>query len=313
MTLSVIIPTHNPDHGRLARTLSALGRQTLAANEWELVVVDNASGRFPPEEFFPAHASRAVRVAREPVLGLTSARRRGLLETRAPIVVFVDDDNVLAPDYLAHVARTFAGHPRLGAIGGRSLPEFEQDPAGWQREFLPLLALRDLGDKVVLAAGGNRGAASQTRYPAHAAPIGAGMALRREAVQPWLDNLDTASLSDRRGGQLSSAGDNDIVLTLLDHGWEVGYFPELSLTHLIPASRLAPDYLGRLNRGIQHSWMQVLSKHAANPWPPISRWSVPLRKLKAWFTHRAWSGAAARIRWQGACGHFDGRRKGSSR
>ena len=55
---------------------------------------------------------------------------------------------------------------------------------------------------------------------------------------------------DRTGTSLASGGDNDLVFTALHAGGEVAYFPELRLTHLIPAGRLAPDYLTRLNRGI---------------------------------------------------------------
>jgi hypothetical protein len=133
------------------------------------------------------------------------------------------------------------------------------------------------------------------------------MAIRLDAVRKWLGAPNVDDLADRRGGDLSSSGDNDIVLTIMKDGWEVAYFPELALVHLIPASRLDPSYLGRLNRGIQKSWMQVLTKHHANPWPTIPRWTVPLRQGKAWLRLRAWSGAAASIRWQGACGHFEGR------
>jgi len=218
----------------------------------------------------------------------------------------VDDDNVLAPDYLQQVVRLFAEHPRVGALGGRSVPEFEREPVAWEREFLDLLSVRDLGDAPHLSQGLRPPGAAQNEYPVDAAPIGAGMALRRTAAQAWLEAGDTG-LSDRRGGELTSSGDNDIVLTVMEHGWEVGYFPELSLLHLIPAGRLEAAYLARLNRGIQKSWMQVLTKHDANPWPPIPRWTVPLRQGKAWLTHRAWSGTAAHIRWQGACGHFEGR------
>jgi hypothetical protein len=137
--------------------------------------------------------------------------------------------------------------------------------------------------------------------------MGAGMALRRAAAQAWLDRGDHAALPDRKGTNLSSSGDNDIVLAAMTAGWEVAFFPSLRLTHIIPAFRTTRDYLARLNRGIQRSWMQVLTKHGANPWPPIPRWTAPLRKLKAWFTCRAWSGPAANVRWQGACGHFEGR------
>lgn len=125
----------------------------------------------------------------------------------------------------------------------------------------------------------------------------------------WLTarHNDPGALSDRRGDTLTSSGDNDIMLCAMRAGWEVGYSPQLTLTHLIPAARLDADYLARLNRGIQKSWMRALSLHDANPWPPLSPLGAVLRKAKSWLTHRAWSSPAAHIRWQGACGHFDGR------
>lgn len=133
------------------------------------------------------------------------------------------------------------------------------------------------------------------------------MALRRNAVESWLARSEQSHLTDRRGAELTSAGDNDIVLNVLQSGWQVGYFPELQLTHLIPASRLDAGYLARLNHGIQKSWQQVLALHNASPWPPLSQSGAALRKYKAWFKYRAWSSPAARIRWRGACGHFEGR------
>ena len=43
MELSVIICTHNPRLDYLGRVLDALREQTLGKEQWELVVVDNAS------------------------------------------------------------------------------------------------------------------------------------------------------------------------------------------------------------------------------------------------------------------------------
>ena len=306
--ISVVLPTHNPRPAGLRRTLAGLREQTLPAAQWETIVVDNASS--PPldaaawKEFAPPN----LRLVPEPTLGLTSARRCGLAAARAPICVLVDDDNVLAPDYLELTNRLFHAHPRVGALGGRVQPEFEQPPAPWQLEFLPLLALRDLGPEPQFARTLRAERARKNTYPP-CAPIGAGMGLRREAVQDWLRRSPDSALSDRRGNELSSAGDNDLVFAVMAAGWEVAYFPELVLTHLIPATRLDARYLARLNRGIQRSWMQVLTKHDANPWAPVAPLTVPLRKIKAWFIYRAWSSPAAQIRWQGACGHFDGRRR----
>lgn len=306
MKLSVVIPTHNPDPGRLRRTLLGLRAQTLPAGTWETLLVNNASTRFPSQDFLAGCAPANFSVLHEPRLGLTAARRCGLSAARGELLVLVDDDNVLAPDYLAQVTALFAAHPRVGAAGGKSCPEFATEPAAWTKEFHPLLALRDLGNASIVASTLRPPGAIRNEYPA-CAPIGAGMALRRAACETWLQAAASSALSDRRGTSLSSSGDNEIVLHVLRAGWAVAYFPELVLTHLIPAGRLEPDYLARLNRGIQESWMQVLIRHDACPWAPLSPLGATLRQWRAWFVHRAWRSPAAHIRWQGACGHFAGR------
>lgn len=304
--ISVVLPTHNPQADRLRRTLEGLRGQTLASDRWECLLVDNASQ--PPLTTADGgpHAPGNFRIVPAPQLGLTHARRAGFAAARGELIVMVDDDNVLAPDYLARVAEHFAAHPKLGAAGGPVRGEFAAPkPAWWQPEFDGLLACRDLGPEVRITGDRPDPAHGRRAYPA-AAPVGAGMALRRAALQAWLEDTAASTPSDRQGTALTSGGDNDIVLSLLRAGWSVGYFPDLALTHLIPAARLTRDYLARLNRGIAQSWVQVLARHDANPWPAVSRGSVPFRQLKAWFTYRAWSGPVAYIRWQGACGHFTG-------
>ena len=305
MRLSVVIPTHNPHAGRLRRTLAALRAQTLASATWETLLVDNASRPVVAMDEFAADAPANLRIVRESQLGLTAARRRGFTETRGDCIVIADDDNALAANYLAEVLQLFAEHPQIGALGGKSRPEFETTPPAWVREFDGLIACRDLGEIALISHGLWNKRLRRNEYPG-CAPIGAGMALRREALQSWLADSTSEQLSDRRGSELTSGGDNDIILSLMQSGWKVGYFPSLSLTHHIPSSRITRDYLARLNCGIACSWIKVLSKHSACPWAPIPAWTVPLRQAKAWFSYRAWSGPAAYVRWQGACGHLEG-------
>jgi glycosyltransferase involved in cell wall biosynthesis len=305
LQVSVILCTHDPNPERLQRTLRGLQRQTLSDDAWETVLVDNASPSSLTAESYRTAGPANLRLVPEPKLGLTHARCRGFAEARASVCVLVDDDNVLAPDYLAQVVKLFTAYPKLGAAGGRSLPEFERAPDPWQTEFFPLLALRDLGKSHLLSDTLRPAGAPRNQYP-DCAPIGAGMGVRRALALESCDG-NGLMLPDRQGNRLSSAGDNDLVFGVLRAGWQVGYFPELTLTHLIPSSRLTPEYLGRLNRGIQQSWVAVLHKYDASPWPPIARWTLPLRQAKAWLHYRAWSSPAANIRWQGACGHFIGR------
>lgn len=302
LRVSVVLPTHQPHLARLLRTLNGLREQTLPVSEWELLVIDNGSDPALTSECLSLHWQPAARVIRENELGLTPARIRGFVEARNELIVMVDDDNVLAPNYLALAAERFEHDPTLGAAGGPSRPEFESPPPPWTREFWEMLALRDLGDVEMITA-------FTDCYP-ECAPIGAGMALRREAALAWAEEIRVDPFRrqlDRRGTALVSGGDNDVVLAVLKGGWHVAYFPDWELTHLIPDSRLTADYLTRLAESMNCSWMRLLTWHGVNPHAPLSRVGAALRKAKAFFTRRAWAGPAERIRWRGACGHFEGR------
>ncbi len=305
MVISVILPTHNPDPGRLARTIAGLRAQTLPVAAWELVIVDNASTATAGLESLDLAWHPRARVVREETPGLTAARLRGFAETAGELLVLVDDDNVLADDYLERSAACMAGDADLGAIGGASRPAFESTPPAWVREFDGLLALRDLGDQAIRATW--RGSDPRD-YPV-CAPIGAGMALRRSGATAYAQAVAADSRRralDRTGTHLRSGGDNDLVMTILESGHSVAYRPELLLTHLIPASRTSRDYLGRLNRAMTRSWVGVLALHGIRPWPGIARATVPLRCWRSWWRAGAWRGPAEWVRWQGQCGQFEG-------
>jgi glycosyltransferase involved in cell wall biosynthesis len=304
--ISVIIPTHNPNPGRLELTLAGLRSQTLDHQQWQLIVVDNGS---TSPQFFNSldlHWHPHASVISEKRLGLTRARLAGIQSAQGDYLIFVDDDNVLCPSYLKHVSEIFRNYPTVGAIGGKSIPEFEVTPEPWVNQFWSCLALRDLGDKIQLYAHNEQ--SDDKQHPIFA-PIGAGMALRRSAARFYrnciLSNESRLAL-DRTGKSLQSGGDCDINLTILGAGWAVGYFPQLQVTHLISANRLTKDYLARLNYASSRSWVQVLDAHNIRPWKRISRWTVFLRKAKAFLEYQAWKSPVEYLHWQGACGMFEG-------
>jgi glycosyltransferase involved in cell wall biosynthesis len=302
-SVSVILPTRNPHPGRLRRTLAALATQTLKADRWETLLIDNASDAALEVPVELVAKLPGFRCLREKKVGLTSARLCGIRAARSDALVFVDDDNQLAPDYLAVSLRIFSENSRLAAAGGRIAPEWETTPPAWTREFHSLLALRDLGSRPTIAAGGK-----DAPWP-HFAPVGAGLVIRRAAALAYAEALDAdprRRALDRTGGSLASGGDNDLVFTALHGGGDIGYFPELSLTHLIPAGRLDPAYLARLNRGIMRSWVCVLALHGQCPWPAIAPWTLSLRLVRARLRTRPWHGPVARIRAAGLCGQLEG-------
>lgn len=253
--VSVIICTHNPDRARLARVLSALRAQTLAPERWELLLIDNAStSPVVPDLGWKSEA----RIVHEPRLGLTEARLRGIAEARADLLVFIDDDNLAAPDYLDQALRIAHAWPTLGAWGGDVAPEFAAPPEEWTRAYWHLLALAE----VKAPRWSNSSTAN------HAVPPGAGQCVRATVARHYAGLVHDQPLRrslDRVGNSLSSCGDIDLALTSLDLGLGTGQFPTLRLTHIIPPSRLTRDYLLRLAESIAYSAHVYRFLHGANP------------------------------------------------
>jgi GT2 family glycosyltransferase len=119
--LSVVIPTYRR-HAALARSLDALERQTVAANDFEVIVVDD------PEEDDAEAVAEAVAAERRPFAarhlhrharGVSAARNVGWRAARAPIVMFLGDDILGDRDLLEQHLRWQACHPdeRVGVLG----------------------------------------------------------------------------------------------------------------------------------------------------------------------------------------------------
>jgi glycosyltransferase involved in cell wall biosynthesis len=243
--LSIILCTHNPRRDYLDRVLHALREQTLLMNDWELLLVDNASDQVLSQEIDLSWHPQARHV-KEDQLGLTPARLKGIQQSQAEVLVFVDDDNVLDSDYLETTLKISKDWAILGAWGGQINPEFEQHPPEWTKPYWNMLAVRQF----------QRDRWSNTPQNNTALPCGAGLCIRKQVAQQYatLIQADPHRLSlDRRGNSLSSCGDSDLALTACDMELGTGMFTALHLIHLLPAHRLQEDYLLRLVEGITHS------------------------------------------------------------
>jgi len=119
-TIAVIIPHYN-DAVRLERCLDALMVQDLRGVE--VVVVDNASPD-PLDGLAARHP--AVRFVTEPAKGAALARNRGVRETTAPVLAFLDCDCLPAADWLDSV-RARASDPQADIWGGR-IDVFDETP-----------------------------------------------------------------------------------------------------------------------------------------------------------------------------------------
>ena len=97
--LSVITPLHAPGNAFIRETWESLLAQTEAAFEW--IVLENKGGHVPDD----IRADWRVRVVRiEGLLGIGALKRKLCELARAPYVVELDHDDVLAPTALKKVA-----------------------------------------------------------------------------------------------------------------------------------------------------------------------------------------------------------------
>ena len=114
---TVVICTHNPRPHYLSRVLYALRAQTLPPEEWELLLIDNASNNPLTAGKYDLSWHPCARHVREEELGLAWARLRGMHEAAANLLVFVDDDNVLDVNYLREAIRNRARVADAGRLG----------------------------------------------------------------------------------------------------------------------------------------------------------------------------------------------------
>lgn len=118
--LAVIVPHYN-DLARLGTCLAALAPQLAGRGDVEAVVVDNDS---PVDVAGLVAGFPGMRLVTEPARGAAAARNRGVAETTAPYLAFLDSDCVPAPDWLA-TALGLAGTAPV--IGGR-VDTFDETP-----------------------------------------------------------------------------------------------------------------------------------------------------------------------------------------
>jgi glycosyltransferase involved in cell wall biosynthesis len=226
--------------------VEALRRQTLSIEDWELLIIDNGSTD-PISNALDLSWHPAARHVFEPTLGLTPARIRGIHESRASTIVFVDDDNVLHPDYLIHVVELTMQQPALGAFGaGELTPEFEERPSKTIVPWLGFLALRTVEDDQL----------SSNFREKHCLPWGAGLSVSRDVANQYIglvNSLGITSVLDRRGDQLFAGGDDLFSLAAVRAEKQFGIFPRLKVLHLISAGRLSEQYLIRLGRAHAYS------------------------------------------------------------
>jgi glycosyltransferase involved in cell wall biosynthesis len=235
--ISLIVCTYNRAD-ILPRCLQAARVQTLAAGEYEIIVVDNASvdNTRAIVEQWPE-----IRYLYCPHRGLSQARNCGAHAARAPIVTYIDDDAIAEPDLLEKILATFAAHADAGCVGGRidihlppALPAwYSQHFAGYYSEFNPGYAdVQRVGEL--------------WEYP-----FGANVSYRIEA----LERIGYFNLSMGRVGKNTSGGEElDAEYRIAQAGYGIYYTPHARVEHIIMPDRLNWPHIAKSARSAGRNW-----------------------------------------------------------
>ena len=292
-SLSLAICTHN--HAvALQKTLASLRTLRSPAQDWELLIIDNASsdetrGMLQHDKWhLPAITCR---VAREARLGVANARNRALHEARGDYVVFLDDDETPDRDWLVEMARvTTTRQP--DAAGGRIEVGFEDcnRPRWLTDELLGFLGRLDYGSSEILLTQSST-------------PIFTGNAAfhRRRALD--MGGFDVSL--GRRGAIQSGGEDTDFYRRLAAAGGKIVWVPSAVIFHRIEARKLKRSYF--LDLHFRQGRSEGSRKRgAASRLPPKYLWPQVARAFSRAAVQRLGRGADCSLRLEMNAAYFAG-------
>ncbi len=242
--ISVIVCCYNSAL-RLPLTLEYLSKQKTDPHlNREVIIVNNNSKDDTVETALQCWklltAKSNLKIVDEPRPGLSYARDAGVKTALYNIIIFCDDDNLLAENYLQYsyelVKKT--KHSGYGIWGGKPVAVFDENTK------VPDWFEREKENYVVGAQAKQTGDISNRGYV-----WGAGMIILKQVYLNTINKKFPALLCDRSGEVLTSGGDSEISLRALIAGYKLYYDEDLVLQHYISKEKLTPEYNEDLKKG----------------------------------------------------------------
>lgn len=284
---TVVVPTSGERPADLRRCVASLER--LDYPDYEVLVVDNRARQGLPPLFEGSSGPPSrVRVLRQPVRGISSAKNQGVESATGEVIAFTDDDVLVDHRWLRALVTPMTADSSIGMVAGLILPrELDTDAQCWYEEYA---GLSDRGFEPLAyvpqrrTAGPRRSRAVSVQckdvlgtvrreIPLFAAAgqgaMGANMAVRSEVIR------DVGGFHTALGAGTRAAGGEDYLLCLrvLDSGRTLFYEPAAVVFHR--HRRTYPDVV----RGIR-SWgtglvaaLTALSLEEPRYIPDIVRWA----------------------------------------
>lgn len=236
--LSIIICTYNRDQF-LYDALRHVAVNDFPTEEYEIVLVNNNSTDTTESEcqrFAADFPQVQFRYFVETKQGLSHARNRGIDESHGDVLVFLDDDSFVKPEYLSNLKNQLEKHPEAMAFGGKISPLFEtgETPQWLCKWTYSWVSAIDKGENVVPFEGNSY-------------PIGANMGFRKACLEQC-GNFNTELGRSKKN--LMAGEEKDLFNRLKEKNMPILYFPDIQVEHVIPPKRTTRDYIVRMGQGV---------------------------------------------------------------
>jgi glucosyl-dolichyl phosphate glucuronosyltransferase len=239
---SVIVNTHNrPDY--LEGCLRALSRQSIPQTDYEIVVVDNSSARYRDENKRIAdlvaqeNAGLLVRYVYDDVMGgLTHSRNLAVATAATNVIVQADDDSLPCVDYVATAVAALAD-PDVALVKGRMVAKYEggePDPELIRKLKKPAHAGYIIADFTVIDLGNDRVEIDPNIAYASNCAFKKDFYLKAGGYGP--DGFPAPFL------YWNGSGEYHYAKAAPQLGLQVWYEPKMFADHIIPTSRLKPEF-----------------------------------------------------------------------
>lgn len=186
----------------------------------------------------------SFRVIRENKEGLIFSRETAIQNSKYDILIFLDDDNLLAQNYLANALEILQQNPKVGIIGGEIFPQYEITPPQWFNNY-----------QYVLAVGKQDNIAGEVRRE-KGFVWGAGMVVRKKVLDELFSAGFKFSKRFYKEKLIGYADDYELCLFAQLAGYKIYYSDKLKLSHIIPAGKTNFEYLKK--NSFMHGYASVM-------------------------------------------------------
>jgi len=230
----------------LPKAIKSLINQTLSKNQYEIIVVDNASTDDTKKiikEF------SEIRYIYEPILGLSQARNTGWKNAKGKYIAYLDDDAIACQQWLEKIVEVFEKtKPMPGCVGGRINLIFKTPAPIWlSKNMFPHLGKLSWSKKSTFLRKEEYLGGGNIAFPKN---------ILKE-MKGFKINLG------RKGNKLLSMEETFLREQIEERGYKSFYHPKILIKHHVLIHRLTKKWF--LKRYYWHGASSAVIKMNKNP------------------------------------------------